>query len=59
VERSGLLQSSVRITEPVVEWPPISMLGTSLGLALVALVAIWIPSLRVTRIDAVKALRHD
>jgi hypothetical protein len=43
VERSGVLQSSVRIIEPVVEWPSISMLRTSLGLDLVALVAVGFP----------------
>jgi predicted lysophospholipase L1 biosynthesis ABC-type transport system permease subunit len=38
---------------------PATFVGGPLALALVALVAVWIPSHRVTRIDPVKALRHD
>jgi putative ABC transport system permease protein len=38
---------------------PATFLLASLVLGLVALLSVWIPSIRVTRIDPVKALRHD
>src|SRR5262249_48682075 len=38
---------------------PVAFLAGLLVLGLVAFVSVWIPSVRVTRIDPVKVLRHD
>jgi ABC-type antimicrobial peptide transport system permease subunit len=40
-------------------WDPLAFILTPLLLGFVALAAVWIPALRATRVDAMRALRFE
>jgi putative ABC transport system permease protein len=55
----GLARFITTFLFEVDRWDPLVFSGVPTTLALVALVAIWIPALRASRVDPLKALRYE
>jgi predicted permease len=55
----GLTRSIAGFLFEVKAWDPLVFLAVPLILACVALAAVWLPALRASRVDPIRALRHE
>jgi ABC-type antimicrobial peptide transport system permease subunit len=55
----GLAKTISALLFGVTAWDPVVFVSVPLLLCVIALVAVWLPAMRATRIDPVIALRYD